>query len=56
MAKNNMTTLGEYGGLLYRLNRDRHKLANREERMKAILRCVAFLLLAGFALYRIFFL
>ena len=55
MAKN-MTTLGEYGGLLYRLNRDRHKLANREERMKSILYCLAILLLVSISICRIFFL
>lgn len=51
-----ITTLGQYNGLLYRLNRDRHKLANREERTKVLLRSVVFLLLVGFALCRIFFL
>ena len=53
MAKN-MTTLGEYGGLLYKLHRDRHKLADREERTKVILRFLAFLVLVGFALLNFF--
>ena len=44
-------TLGQYHGLLYRLNRDRHKLANREERTKAILYCVAILILVGVSIW-----
>jgi len=51
-----ITTLGQYHGLLYKLERDRHKLANREERTKVLLRSAVFLLLVGCAIYRIFFL
>ena len=55
MAKNNMTTLGEYGGLLYKLNRDRPKLANREERRRVYLFCATIIALVAFALWNIFF-
>ena len=49
-----ITTLGQYHGLLYRLNRDRHKLANREERTKSILYCLAILLLVGVSVWVLF--
>ena len=52
---NPITTLGQYNGLLYKLNRDRSKLANREERRRVYLFCATIISLVAFALWNIFF-